>query len=1171
MNRLSKWILLALLALALRSAAAESHGDFAPAAPESQGLSRRALDDLAATVEQYVESGRIVGATLLVVKNRRTVLHEAYGWQDREDEIPMKRDTIFNIRSMTKPITGTAIQMLIDEGTLSVDDRACTYIPSFDVEPLNAITVDHLLTHRSGLPLGPIMASFNQFDSIGAVAARAAQVGVAADPGSVFQYSDPGSDTLGAILAAASAQSIDSFFQKRIFDPLGMKDTIAVVDTSDQRTSRIASLYVGQEGAWYRIWKPDAQPLYPFAYGSQSVYSTSMDYARFLALWMDGGLAGRKRLLSADAVERALTPRSPMAYPNGFSGTKVCYGQMWMLYMDETARGAESETNRVTLFGHGGSDGTLAWAWPDQDLMVLYFSQSRGQKAGIELDSVVDRLLIHGEEEAEAERPPDREQRLEILVADLEKKRQAQHIPGMAIAVVQDDALVLARGFGLADMEKKTLVTEETLFAIGSTTKAFTAALVGMLVDEGAMQWDDPVANHLPWFTPKVDCNDPGATLTIRDLLSHRTGFACLDLLWAGGNLSREEVLRQATDAVPVAPFREKYIYNNVMFMAAGEAAARAADTGWESLVAERIFGPLSMKSTITSTQRARDDRRLARGYQWNEKKKKHTRLRMRKVHSAAPSGAIISNALDMSNWLRFQLGRGSFGKARLLSERQLRETWTGQIAINDKMSYCLGWALVENDRGSFVTHNGAVGGYASDVTLFPDHDLGVVLLMNRTAAPLLNEARHMVFDALVTNTPPEEKEASLTPEIQKLNLESFDRVWERVNERYWDPDFGGVDWQAVRDELRPRVEKATTMHEVRSLMEEAVGRLGASHFAIIPSEVYRKLDDPADPGSREGVAGLDLRVIDGHALVTAVTEGGPAERAGVRPGWEIVGIGAFDLLARVRELSEQMAPSLTGAYRLWGIAASRLRGPVGKELEISFIDGEGKKVSRTITLARERGRKVRFGHFPDFHVWIDVRDLGDDIGYIAFNGFFDPAYIMTAFNDAMRSFRDTRGVIIDIRGNGGGMGEMCLGMMGWLIQGEGRHLGTVLARDYKLEVLVKPRAETYTGPVAVLVDGLSGSSSEVFASGLQDLGRACIVGSRTGGAVLGCRLERLPNGDGFEYADSNYISAKRGGAVEGTGVLPDIEVKPTRKALLAGRDPVVDAAVQWIVEQTKR
>jgi len=390
-----KWILFALLTLVFPLDRAESQAGFAPATPESQGLSRDALDELAATVEEYVESGRIVGATLLVVKNRRTLLHEAYGWKDREEKIPMKRDTIFNIRSMTKPITGTAIQMLIDDGKLSIEDRVSKFVPCFEKEPLNAITIDHLLTHTSGLPFGPIMASFNQFDDIGAVAARAAQVGVSFEPGSAFQYSDPGSDTLGAVLAAATAEPIGAFFQKRIFDPLGMSDTIALVDPDDPRTNRIASLYVGQEKEWYRIWKPDAPPLYPFTYGSQSVYSTAIDYARFLTLWIDRGMAGGKRLLSEGAVERALTPRSPMNYPNGFSGTTVHYGQMWMLYMDARSKG---ESRTPVLFAHSGSDGTLAWAWPDEDLMVLYFSQSRGQKAGIELDAAVNRLLIAPEE-----------------------------------------------------------------------------------------------------------------------------------------------------------------------------------------------------------------------------------------------------------------------------------------------------------------------------------------------------------------------------------------------------------------------------------------------------------------------------------------------------------------------------------------------------------------------------------------------------------------------------------------------------------------------------------------------------------------------------------------------------------------------------------------------------
>jgi carboxyl-terminal processing protease len=166
-----------------------------------------------------------------------------------------------------------------------------------------------------------------------------------------------------------------------------------------------------------------------------------------------------------------------------------------------------------------------------------------------------------------------------------------------------------------------------------------------------------------------------------------------------------------------------------------------------------------------------------------------------------------------------------------------------------------------------------------------------------------------------------------------------------------------------------------------------------------------------------------------------------------------------------------------------------------------------------------------------------------------------------------MKSFMDADGLIIDLRGNPGGIGEMAMGMAGWLVAEKNRRLGTLYMRDNELKIVVNPRATTYSGPVAILVDGLSTSCSEMFSGGLKDLGRAHIFGSRTGGAALPSIIEKLPNGDGFQYAFANYRS-EGGEVLEGTGVSPHVEVVPTREALLEGRDLVLEAAVAWIRTQ---
>ncbi len=381
---------------------------FPVAVPESQGLSTAALDALADVVQSYFEEDLIVGAELLVIKNRHTVLHEVFGWRDRELEISMTRDTIFNIRSMTKPLTGASIQMLLDQGDLKLVDRASQYITGFDNIESNAITIEQLLTHRSGLPLTVFTIGPRQYDDLLAIANAAGEQGPQFPPSSKFWYSDAGSDVLGAIVEHASGLPLEEFWSQNLLEPLGMHDTFAAIDKIDReaetRWDRLASVYLarklaGGEG-WVPFWKPAAQPLYPFAWGSQTLYSTPMDYARFLAMWMDDGKVEEERILSSEAIARTLSPVSEMnglgsdeRSPTGFSGLSTFYGQMSVLYMRSDGSGEA----KPVVIGHSGSDGTWAWAWPELDLMVLYFTQSRGQATGLDLEFRIDRLLLQPE------------------------------------------------------------------------------------------------------------------------------------------------------------------------------------------------------------------------------------------------------------------------------------------------------------------------------------------------------------------------------------------------------------------------------------------------------------------------------------------------------------------------------------------------------------------------------------------------------------------------------------------------------------------------------------------------------------------------------------------------------------------------------------------------------
>lgn len=342
------------------------------------------------------------------------------------------------------------------------------------------------------------------------------------------------------------------------------------------------------------------------------------------------------------------------------------------------------------------------------------------------------------------------EQRLDLLVEQLEQQRQTLHIPGMAIAVVKDDDVILVHGFGVTDIEEETPVTPETIFAIGSSTKAFTSTLVGMLVDEGKMNWDDPITGYLPYFQLDIESEDENAEVTIRDLLCHRTGFVRMGILFASGEVPREEVLHDATLAEPFVPFRQKFYYSNVMYMAAGVAAGKAAGTDWDTLVAERIFEPLGMDSTTTSLSQAQEDPRLSLGYLWDEDMQAYKYKPMRNVDNIGPAGSINSNVLDMAQWLRLQLGQGEYEGQRLISEENLLETWTSQIEVTEGVSYGLGWMLHEWEGQTVIEHGGNVDGFSAEVALLPESKLGFVLLTNASVTLLQQQSINMVWEALL-------------------------------------------------------------------------------------------------------------------------------------------------------------------------------------------------------------------------------------------------------------------------------------------------------------------------------------------------------------------------------------------------------------------------------------
>jgi CubicO group peptidase (beta-lactamase class C family) len=318
-------------------------------------------------------------------------------------------------------------------------------------------------------------------------------------------------------------------------------------------------------------------------------------------------------------------------------------------------------------------------------------------------------------------------------------------VPGIAVAIVKDGRVLVAKGYGVRKLGEPTPVDEFTLFGIGSNTKAFTTAALATLVDEGKLSWDDPVYQRLPGFV----MYDPYVSheMTIRDLLTHRsgTGLGEGDLLfWPHTTYTRNEIIYKLRFMKPASSFRSHYAYDNLLYMTAGQIIPAVTGTSWDDYIRQRIFTPLGMTHSNVSNANIKPGDDVAFP---------HSRL-AGKLHvipfeildNAGPAGSINSCAADMAKWVLLQLNRGKFPDrdAHLFSEERSREMWSPQtiLPIGDPppsltglkanfADYALGWGLRDYHGRKLVGHTGGVGGFVSRVMLVPEENLGVVVLTN--------------------------------------------------------------------------------------------------------------------------------------------------------------------------------------------------------------------------------------------------------------------------------------------------------------------------------------------------------------------------------------------------------------------------------------------------------
>lgn len=448
------------------------------------------------------------------------------------------------------------------------------------------------------------------------------------------------------------------------------------------------------------------------------------------------------------------------------------------------------------------------------------------------------------------------------------------------------------------------------------------------------------------------------------------------------------------------------------------------------------------------------------------------------------------------------------------------------------------------------------------------------------------------------------------------LQLQSFDQAWRRIAETYPYEDFKGLDWEAVRDELRPKAAEARSARDLRPVLEEMFSRLGESHFGIIPGGAYDRLEEmteavkkagetasddapSAEDGTQDdrgetdspeaitakdtggllgespfGDVGLELRTVGGQVLVSRVDPLGPAAAGGVRAGWILERIGDLEMSRLIEAADEATATGdRTAAYGAHFAMTGALLGRPGSKVRLSFIHGGDEAAEIELRRREPVGTVFGFGNFPETLVTFHEETLpGTKTGYIRFNIFMMP--VAVPFTQAMTRFveQEADGVIIDLRGNPGGIGGMVMGMAGHFVSEPGRSLGEMKLRGAEMRFVANPRADfqRHDGPVAVLVDALSASTSEVLASGMKHAASARVFGTTSAGMALPSIIESLPNGDRIQFATAD-LTAPDGQRLEGLGVTPDEVVPLTREALLEGRDPVIDAAVAWIQGQRKQ
>jgi len=377
-------------------------------------------------------------------------------------------------------------------------------------------------------------------------------------------------------------------------------------------------------------------------------------------------------------------------------------------------------------------------------------------------------------------------EKLQAIRAFIDSTMSQWHVAGLSVAVVKDNDILMTEGFGYRDVEKELPVTSQTLFAIGSSSKAFTAFSVGLLVDEGLIDWDTPVIEYMPDF--KMYDEFATQEMTPIDLLTHRSGLPRHDLMWYGAYFSREEMYDRLRYLEPNKPFRYTFQYQNLMYMTAGLMVGRLTNSTWEDVVHDRIFVPLGMNNSNFSVDASQNSYDFSLPYQVDENDE-IAKMDFMNISAVGPAGSINSCADDMVQWVRMFLNKGKVDDTQIMLEATVENLITPHMFIGGESSseeltyraYGLGWFILTYRGHPYVQHGGNIDGFTALVNLLPDDNLGVVILTNQNNSSYTSTASYYIIDQLLDLEPVDWHGRNLGQKETLAEIEKVSETIERV------------------------------------------------------------------------------------------------------------------------------------------------------------------------------------------------------------------------------------------------------------------------------------------------------------------------------------------------------------------------------------------------------